>query len=116
MTPERVDALGQGRVWTGQQAKQLGLVDALGGLDRAIALAKQSAKIPADRDVEIVTYPPRRSLYDLFWNQFGATSREAWLMQAFGHVASARSLQLLTAPMMLFRPREPLALMPAVAQ
>jgi protease-4 len=116
MTPERVDALGQGRVWTGQQAKQLGLVDAIGGLDHAIALAKQSAKIPADRDVEIVVYPPRRSLYDLFWSQFGVTSREAWLMEALGHVANARSLQVVTAPLMLFRPREPLALMPAVQE
>jgi len=116
MTPERVDSLGQGRVWTGQQAKQLGLVDALGGLDRAIALAKQSAKIPADRDVEIVTYPPRRSLFDLFLNQFGASSREAWLMGALGRVPAARSLQLLAAPMTLFRAREPLALMPAVGE
>jgi protease-4 len=114
MTPERVDSLGQGRVWTGQQAKQLGLVDGLGGLDRAIALAKQSAKIPADSDVEIVAYPPRRSLYDLFLNQFGMTSREAWLMDQLGRVPTSRSLQLLAAPMTLFRAREPLALMPVV--
>jgi protease-4 len=114
MTPERVDSLGQGRVWTGQQAKQLGLVDALGGLDRAIALAKQSAKIPADREVEIVTYPPRRTIYDLFWNQLGANSRQAWLMSALGNVANTRSLQMLTAPLLLFRPGEPLALLPVV--
>ncbi len=114
MTPERVDALGQGRVWTGQQAKQLGLVDALGGLDRAIAMAKQAAKIPADREVEIVMYPPRRSIYELFWNQLGASSRQAYLMSALSQVAGGRSLQLLAAPLLLFRPGEPLALMPAV--
>src|SRR6185295_3653462 len=34
-TPEKIDAVGQGRVWTGRQAKQIGLVDELGGLDRA---------------------------------------------------------------------------------
>ena len=34
-TPERIDAIGQGRVWTGRQAKEIGLVDELGGLDRA---------------------------------------------------------------------------------
>ena len=44
-TPERIDAIGQGRVWTGAQAKQIGLVDELGGLDRALAVAKQRAKI-----------------------------------------------------------------------
>ncbi len=46
-TPERIDAVGQGRVWTGRQAKEIGLVDELGGLDRALALAKQRAKMPA---------------------------------------------------------------------
>ena len=46
-TPERIDAIGQGRVWTGKQAKALGLVDELGGLDRAIELAKERAKIAA---------------------------------------------------------------------
>ncbi len=39
LTPEQVDAVGQGRVWTGEQAKDLRLVDVLGGLDRAIAVA-----------------------------------------------------------------------------
>ena len=47
-TPEKIDAIAQGRVWTGRQAKQNGLVDELGGLDRAIAIAKERAKIPAD--------------------------------------------------------------------
>ena len=46
-TPERIDAIAQGRVWTGRQAKELGLVDELGGLDRALALAKERAKIAA---------------------------------------------------------------------
>jgi protease-4 len=111
MTPERVDALGQGRVWTGQQAKQLGLVDALGGLDRAIALAKESAKIPADSEVELVVYPPRRTLYDFFWNQLGAGARESAYLAAFARLANVRSLNVLAAPLLLFRPGEPLALM-----
>ena len=65
MPPEKLDAVAQGRVWTGRQAKAIGLVDELGGLDRAIAAAKQRAKIPAGDDVEIVVYPPRRSVYEL---------------------------------------------------
>src|SRR6185312_10487795 len=64
-TPEKIDALAQGRVWTGRQAKQNGLVDQLGGLDRAIAVAKERAKIPASSGVEIVTYPPRKSFYEI---------------------------------------------------
>jgi len=39
MSVEAVDSIGQGRVWTGQQARELGLVDELGGIDRAIKLA-----------------------------------------------------------------------------
>ena len=64
-TPERIDAIGQGRVWTGRQAKEIGLVDELGGLDRAVALAKQRAKIAQDTEVELVIYPPKKSIYDL---------------------------------------------------
>ncbi len=52
-----VDSVGQGRVWTGAQAKERGLVDEFGGLDRAIEVAKQLAKIPADKGVERVILP-----------------------------------------------------------
>ena len=82
-TPEKIDQLAQGRVWTGQQAKQNGLVDALGGLDRAIATAKQRAKIAADSEVELVIYPPRKSFYEILTDQFGVTGDQmaagAWL-------------------------------------
>lgn len=57
MTVEQVDALGQGRVWTGVQAKQNGLVDEFGGLEKAIAIAKELANLPADKDVTRVAYP-----------------------------------------------------------
>src|ERR1700734_107596 len=51
MTVEAVDKVGKGRVWSGSQAKDLGLVDELGGLDRAIEIAKNLAKIPASESV-----------------------------------------------------------------
>jgi protease-4 len=54
---QSVDAVGQGRVWTGFQAKERGLVDEFGGLDRAIEVAKQLASLPADKDVERVIFP-----------------------------------------------------------
>jgi protease-4 len=52
-----IDSVGQGRVWTGAQAKDRGLVDEFGGLDKAIEVAKQLAKIPADKGVERVILP-----------------------------------------------------------
>ena len=52
-----IDSVGQGRVWTGGQARERGLVDEFGGLDKAIEIAKQLAKIPADKGVERVILP-----------------------------------------------------------
>jgi protease IV len=109
-TPGRIDAIAQGRVWTGRQARQHGLVDALGGLDTAVDLAKQRAGIPADEDVELVVYPPRRSLYEALSEQFQSSSFNVWGLLAGGTERSA--LGALTAPVRLFRRGEPLALMP----
>jgi len=52
-----IDSVAQGRVWTGGQAKDRGLVDDFGGLDKAIDVAKPLAKIPADKGVERVILP-----------------------------------------------------------
>ena len=60
MSEEEVHAVAQGRVWTGRQAKDNGLVDELGGLRLALAIAKEKANLPRDAEVEIVTYPKRR--------------------------------------------------------
>ena len=59
-----VDKIAKGRVWSGEQAKNLGLVDELGDTDRAIDVAKQLAHIPADESVEIVRLPKSQSLFD----------------------------------------------------
>ena len=55
--PQFIDSVGQGRVWTGAQAKDRHLVDEFGGLDRAIDVAKELAKIPANKGVERVIFP-----------------------------------------------------------
>jgi protease-4 len=110
-TPERIDAVAQGRVWTGRQAKDIGLVDELGGLDVAIAAAKQRARIPADEDVELLMYPPRRSFYEALAEQLGGASSGGALRALLGD-GDARAVAALTTPMRLFRRGEPLALMP----
>ena len=112
-TPEKIDAIAQGRVWTGQQAKRLGLVDELGGLERALALAKDQAKIARDSEVEIVVYPPRRSLYESLANPFGAMERGAAMAALLG-ITDHRAFQALTTPLRVFRRGEPLAIMPNV--
>jgi protease IV len=112
-TPERIDAVGQGRVWTGRQAKQIGLVDELGGLERALAVAKQRAKLPAGSEVELVVYPGRKSIYEIVKNPFGGSDSTAALGAMLGF-RDPRALQLLTAPLRVFRRGEPLAIMPNV--
>ena len=112
-TPEKIDAVGQGRVWTGRQAKQIGLVDELGGLDRAVALAKQRAKIAQDADVELIVYPPKKSFYDVLTNPLGTSDRAGTLASLLG-IGTPRVLQALAAPLQVFRHGEPLAIMPNV--
>jgi protease IV len=61
---ETVDKIAQGRVWTGERAIQLGLVDKLGGLETAVETAKQLAGIPAREEVELIFLPQPESLLD----------------------------------------------------
>jgi protease-4 len=56
-------------VWTGAQAKVNGLVDELGGLDRAIEVVKQRAKIGASEKITLVAYPPRRNVLEMLLNR-----------------------------------------------
>lgn len=51
---EKMEEVAQGKVWTGEAAASHGLVDAIGGLSRAIAIAKWKANIPQDRQVSII--------------------------------------------------------------
>ncbi|HJR60814.1 MAG TPA: signal peptide peptidase SppA [Vicinamibacterales bacterium] len=111
-TPERIDTIAQGRVWTGKQAKQLGLVDELGGLQRALAIARSRAKIAEDAEVELVIYPQRRSIYELVQAPFGAES--GGMLQTLLGLRDAKAVQTLTAPLRIFRRGEPLAIMPNV--
>ncbi len=64
-----VEPLAQGRVWTGAQAKQNGLVDEIGGIDRAIEMVKQRAKIAASEKITLVAYPPRRNLLQILMDR-----------------------------------------------
>lgn len=116
-TPEKIDMLAQGRVWTGRQAKQNKLVDELGGLDRAIAIAKQRAKIAADSEVELVVYPPRKSFYELVSEQLsgGESMQSAAISSWMAANLSSGELEALRAfrsPLAIFHRGEPLALMP----
>jgi protease IV len=113
-TPEKIDAIAQGRVWTGRQARQNGLVDALGGLDAAVAIAKQRAKIAADTEVELVVFPPPKSFYELLTEQLSGASDQnvsAWLSANLSK-GELEALRMMRGPLAMFHRGEPLALMP----
>lgn len=76
-TVEEVNTLGQGRVWTGTQAKANGLIDEFGGLEKAIAIAKELANLPGDKDVRRVIFPePRPFLETYFGNETSSQTKE----------------------------------------
>ncbi|MDD5088575.1 MAG: S49 family peptidase, partial [bacterium] len=60
LTQSYVDSIGQGRIWSGPRALELGLVDEIGGLDNAIVHARTASGLPAHgRRVEVIEFPPR---------------------------------------------------------
>lgn len=111
-TRDTIDHVAQGRVWTGRQASELGLVDELGGLDRAIAIAKERARIDADTSVSLVVYPPRRTLYDIVANPLDLTMA-ARVGMVLGR-PEARVVDAVASVLGRFRSGEPLAIMPNV--
>lgn len=69
MTREKLDAIAQGRVWTGEDAQQLGLVDMLGGLEDAINIAANKAKLD---EYMLIEYPaPKNPMEKLLYQLTG---------------------------------------------
>ena len=65
---DQVDAIAQGHVWMGSQARDIGLIDNLGGLDEAVAFIREKAHLSARGDTNLVVYPPRKSLLEFLSN------------------------------------------------
>lgn len=76
---DSVRDLAEGRVWIGSQAAGNGLVDELGGYERALELVKQSAGLDSGDSVRVFSYPPRRSLMDVLLSQDGPFSWSSWV-------------------------------------
>jgi len=85
MTHEQITKLALGRVWTGRQAKANGLIDEVGGLDKAIEIAKDLAKIPADEKITVVHFPKKKGLLQvLLGGEGGGISAAAnWIVYRF---------------------------------
>jgi protease-4 len=67
----------KGRVWSGEQAKENGLVDALGGYGTALQLARDAARIAADQPFTLTVFPREKGTVELIYaHLFGAGERE----------------------------------------
>ena len=62
---DEIDEIAQGRVWMGSQAQANGLVDELGGFDRAVELAKEAAGLDPEDGVTLVPYPEPKEFLEL---------------------------------------------------
>jgi len=68
---DAVESIAKGRVWSGEDAKARGLVDALGGFSTALELAKQAAGVPDDKDVTLKLFPPAETVGKLLARLMG---------------------------------------------
>jgi protease IV len=75
-TAEEINAIGQGHVWTGFQAKDKGLVDEYGGLEKAIDIAKELAGLPAEKDVKRVVFPAPTPFFESLLDSSNASVKE----------------------------------------
>jgi protease-4 len=96
MTVEEVDEVGGGRVWTGKQALERGLVDELGGLDDAIALAAREAGLDETQPLRLQYLPQRRSIIEEllpFGKADARASLPAGMIELFDTLAAQAPLE-----------------------
>lgn len=82
MTKEEVDAIGQGRVWSGENAIEIGLIDEFGGLNKAIAEAVKMAEL---EDYVVIEYPEMEDPIKAIFNQVKGESEIAVIKEKLGN-------------------------------
>jgi protease-4 len=87
---KKVEEIARGRVWTGSQAKEHGLVDEFGGMDRALALARELAGIGPEEKVHILRLPEERGLFEMFFSVLPSTVRSEGLTERLQRAARTR--------------------------
>jgi protease-4 len=89
MPIEKVDEIAQGHVWLGETAKQIGLVDELGGFRTSIQLAKSLSGIDESAHVELVSYPKRKDFWDSIFESLESEAETTLIGQALMNMLSA---------------------------
>ena len=96
LSPEQAEAVAKGRIWSGIAAKERGLIDEVGGLSTAIAIARDRAHIAADKRHQLVTYRAERR-----WLDFRGSSADLSTSWAIRAAASTLGIPTRWAPTML---------------
>jgi protease-4 len=96
MTFEEVEKVAHGRAWTGMQAVENGLVDELGGFDRALEVAKELAGVDAGEKVSLVHYPEEKGLMEsLLGGDEEVRASMGWILHRYIHEDMAETRRLL---------------------
>jgi protease-4 len=96
LTPQQVEAVAEGHVWTGRQAKDRGLVDELGGLDKAVALAKEAAKLNPAKDYQLKHFPAEENPIEALMKMVSGDDDSVSIQKLF-HLTAADFLKALQA-------------------
>ena len=89
MSPDAVEAVAKGRVWTGADAKAHGLVDALGGYGTALRLAREAAGIAPEAPVALTLFPREKPPIELLYDRLTGKQRRSTGLGAFGRAIEA---------------------------
>jgi protease-4 len=94
LSREKVRQIAKGQVWTGVEAKEHGLIDALGGLTTALTLAKQEAGLRADAPVNLISFPSQKSFLSMMFTRnnesdTGILARYPSLQMVLKHIDAA---------------------------
>jgi protease-4 len=81
---EDIEPLAQGRAWLGSQAKQNGLIDELGGLDKAVELIRKRTGLKPEDGIDLIPYPPKRTIFDQYLKSNADQSVEARVRDLLG--------------------------------
>lgn len=92
---EKVLEIAKGRIWSGEDAKALGLVDELGGFDTALNLAKKAANISEKEEVKIVLFPRQKTLLESIMDREGADNSDK---EAVGTIAAFGEMLRIVRP------------------
>ncbi|GJT56670.1 serine protease SPPA, chloroplastic [Tanacetum coccineum] len=95
MSVEKMEEIAQGRVWTGNDAASRGLVDAIGGFSRAVAIAKHKANIPHEKQVTLVELSQSSLSLPEILSGIGSSvsTIDTTLKQLMGTIASSDGVQ-----------------------